>query len=146
MHVDQQVRYALVLQASLGTAIAALYGYVPGSDPSVWGAGIFGIFWLAFVEAVHRLRNTPFGKRLAAVDRGSRCLLMALPVAPGFIGQSWPMPEWLRWKLALFAGVIACGVAIRFALMSHFRTWAVMAREGPDDTTNAIIRTTYVRP
>ena len=55
------------------------------------------------------------------------------------------MPEWLRWKLALFAGVIACGVGIRFALIAHFRTWAVMARDGSTEATNAIIRRTYVR-
>jgi hypothetical protein len=30
MDVDQHVRYALVLQAALGTALAALYGLVPG--------------------------------------------------------------------------------------------------------------------
>ena len=30
MHVDQHVRYALVLQAALGTALAVTYGYIPG--------------------------------------------------------------------------------------------------------------------
>jgi hypothetical protein len=38
-----------------------------------------------------------------------------------------------------------CGVGIRLALIAHFRTWAVMAREGPTDETNAIIKRTYVR-
>ncbi len=51
----------------------------------------------------------------------------------------------VRWKLALFAGVILCGVGIRLALISHFRTWAIMARDGPTDATNAIIRRTYGR-
>lgn len=147
MHVDQHVRYALVLQASLGPAIAALYGYIPGGQATAIGFGVFGALWLAFVEIVHRLRHSPIGKTLGAIDRGSRYILMALLVAAavGLIGGQWPLPGWLRWKLALFAGVLMCGVGIRIALISHFRTWAVMAREGPTDETNAIIKRTYVR-
>ena len=147
MHVDQHVRYALVLQASLGPAIAALYGYIPGGEKVAMAAGIFGALWLAFVEAVHRLRHSPTGKALGAIDRASRYVLMALliAIATGLVGGAWPMPEWLRWKLALFACVMMCGVGIRFALIAHFRTWAIMAREGPTDETNAIIKRTYVR-
>lgn len=147
MHVDQHVRYALALQATLGTALAALYGYVPGGDDLAIGAGVCGVLWLAFIEVVHRLRHSAVGKSLGKIDRASRYLLMAVLVgiALKLIGGGWPMPEWLRWKLALFAGVIACGVGIRFALIAHFQTWAVMAREGTSDETNGILRRTYVR-
>ena len=147
MHVDQHVRYALVLQATLGTMLAALYGYIPGGDSLVIGAAAVGAAWFGFVEAVHRLRHAPVGKTLAAFDRGSRYVLMAVlvAVALGLIGGAWPMPTWLRWKLALFAGVMMSGVGIRIALIAHFRTWAIMAREGPTDVTNAIIKRTYVR-
>jgi hypothetical protein len=146
MHVDQHVRYALALQVILGTALSALYGYVPGEGELALAAALLGILWLAFIEAVHRLRHKPAGKALAAIDRGSRYLLMAvlLAVAARLLGGDWPMPDWLRWKLVLFAGVIACGVGIRFALIAHFRTWAEMARDGPSEATNAIIRRTYV--
>lgn len=147
MHVDQHVRYALVLQAGLGFALAALYGYVPGGEATAIVAGTLAAVWLAFVEIIHRLRHSPVGKRLALFDRGSRYLFMALLVATalGFIGGAWNMPFWLRLKLFFFAGVMASGVGIRLALISHFRTWAIMAREGPTDETNAIIRTTYWR-
>ncbi|PTD26625.1 hypothetical protein [Sphingomonas fennica] len=147
MHVDQHVRYALVLQATLGTALAALYGYVPGGETVAIAAGTIGIVWLGFVEAVHRLRHAPIGRTLAAIDRASRYALMALlvAIAIGLVGGGWPMPLWLRWKLALFACVMMCGVGIRLALIAHFRTWAVMARDGPTDATNAVIRRTYVR-
>jgi len=147
MHVDQHVRYALVLQASLGPAIAALYGYIPGGAATAIGFGLFGALWLGFVELVHRLRHHRIGRTLGAIDRASRYALMAVlaAAATGLIGAAWPMPEWLRWKLALFAGVILCGVGIRLALISHFRTWAIMARDGPTDATNAIIRRTYGR-
>jgi len=147
MHVDQHVRYALVLQAGLGFALAALYGFVPGGNGTVWLAAGLGLLWLVFVEVTHRLRHHASGRTLGAIDRGSRYVLIALflGIAIGFIGSSWATPLWLRIKLALFAAVITCGVVIRFVLISHFRTWKVMATEGPSDITNAIIRQTYVR-
>jgi hypothetical protein len=147
MHVDQHVRYALVLQAALGTALAALYGYVPGGTVTAVGAAVVGMSWLAFVEAVHRLRGAPSGRALAAIDRGSRYLLMAalVALAAGLVGGDWPLPAWLRWKLALFAAVMACGVGIRFALIVHFRTWALMAADGPTPAREAVVRRTYWR-
>ena len=147
MHVDQHVRYALVLQAVLGLMLAASYGYVPGGQALVTGAAAFGVCWLAFIEAVHRLRKSPAGQNLAKVDRLSRYLLMALlvAVAAGLLGQNWPLPSWLRWKLLAFAAVMACGVGIRLALLSHFRTWARMAAGEVTDANNAVIRRTYVK-
>lgn len=147
MHADQHVRYALVLQASLGTALAALYAYLPGGPTLAIAAGVAGAAWLGFVEVVHRLRHRPAGKSLAAADRALRygLLLLLVLMALGLLGGDWPLPAWLRWKLGLFAGVMACGVGIRLALIDHFRTWAVMAAEGPTDATNAIIRRTYLR-
>lgn len=147
MHIDQHVRYALALQATLGTALAALYGYIPGGENLALIAGFAGGLWLTFIEITHRLRDLPVGKALSAVDRWSRLVLMLLllGLALGLVGESWPMPTWLHWKLAMFACVMACGVGIRFALIAHFRTWAIMAREGPDAETNAIIKRTYVK-
>jgi hypothetical protein len=103
--------------------------------------------WLSFVEAVHRLRHSPAGPALAAVDRGLRYALMPLlaAVAAGCLGQTWTLPGWRRLKLGLFAGVMACGVVIRFALIGHFRTWAAMARDGVTPAGNAIIRRTCVQ-
>ena len=147
MHVDQHVRYALVLQAGLGFALAGLVGFVPGGENTAWSAVGLCVLWLALVETTHRCRHRASGRALGAIDRGSRYILIALSlgIALGFIGGSWHMPLWLHLKLALFAGVMASGIGIRLALIGHFRTWQVMAAEGPTEVTNAIIRRTYVR-
>lgn len=147
MVVDQHVRYALVLQAMFGTMLAAAYGLVPGGEGLITSAAVIGVAWLAFVEAVHRLHKTRIGKTLAAIDRGSRygLIVVLLGLASGLLGGDWSMPLWLRLKLGLFAGVISCGVGIRFALIAHFRTWALMARDGVTPERNAVIERTYVR-
>jgi hypothetical protein len=72
MHVDQHVRYALVLQATLGLMLTALYGFVPGGSTLAWSAALVGGLWLAFIEAVHRLRHRAPGATHARIDRSSR--------------------------------------------------------------------------
>jgi hypothetical protein len=147
MVVDQHVRYALVLQATLGTMLAASYGFFPGGQVAVYSAGALCIVWLVFVESVHRLRKRPVGKRLAVIDRASRYFLLVglVGLSAGLVGNSWAIPDWLRWKLAAFAGVMACGVGIRFALIRHFRTWGEMAEGHQTPGNNAIIKRTYLR-
>ncbi|HEX8757305.1 MAG TPA: hypothetical protein VF745_13285 [Steroidobacteraceae bacterium] len=147
MEADQHVRYALALQVATGFALAALYGFIPGGGTAAWMAALFGALWLTFIETVHRLRHAPTGRRLGAIDRGSRYLLMAvlLCIGAGLIGRGWGTPGWLRLKLALFAGVMACGVGIRIVLLAHFRVWKAMAQDGPTDHGNALIRSIYIK-
>lgn len=147
MGADQHVRYALALQVATGFALAALYGFIPGGSIAAWMAALFGAIWLAFIETVHRLRHGRAGLRLGAFDRGSRYVLMAVLVciSISLIGRGWPTPGWLRLKLALFAGVMACGVGIRIALIAHFRVWKVMAQNGPDESSNALVRSIYLK-
>lgn len=147
MHVDQHVRYALVLQATLGTMLLALYGYVPGGTMLAWAAAIAGGAWLALVEATHRLRSTRLGRQLATLDRGIRYVAIIALVSLMLFGQQWfpALSRWLAWKLAAFAGVIACGLGIRFALMAFYRTWIEIAREGSSEAREAVVRRIYVR-
>jgi len=147
MDVDQHVRYALVLQTCLGLALAARFGYVPGANATAVGVGMAGLLWLCYVELVHRLRHHPYGKLLAQIDRALRYVLIVvlLIAAAGGFSAALSFPDWLQWKLALFAGVMLCGVAIRFALMAHFSTWAQMQNDGATPEHNAVIQRTYVR-
>ena len=147
MDVDQHVRYALVIQTFLGLMIALRIGYIPGGQSIFVAVLIIGLIWLSFVELVHRVRHQAYGNKLARIDRGLRYLLMAalILVAMGVIGDHWPMPGWLRWKLLLFACVIACGVAIRFFLIKFFTTWRMMEQQGPDENSNSVIKQIYVR-
>jgi predicted outer membrane lipoprotein len=145
MHVDQHVRYALILQAGLGFSLAAFYGWLPGGMKTAAAAGVVTALWLGFVEVVHHFRQRPLGNQLARFDRGFRYLLVVLllALASGIFSVGDALPLWLRWKLVLFACIIACGVGIRLVLIEHFRVWGLMATEGVTDAHNASIRRIY---
>jgi hypothetical protein len=138
MDVDQHVRYALILQLTLGVMLMAQAELV--ASELFWIALILGAAWLLLVEVVHRMRKCDMGRKLAAFDRGLRYVVLA-----GLLGFAIfaELPLWLKLKLAAFAGVMACGVAIRFWLIRHFRVWGDMVRLGPTERGNAIIKRTY---
>ena len=147
MVVDQHVRYALVLQASLGTALAAWFGYFPGGNLLAFGALGIGAFWLGFVELTHRRRHHPSGARLAGIDRLTRVALAGglVVVFAMTVGGMVPLPLWLGTKLFLFAGVMACGLIIRLFLLRFFAIWAEIKQHGGDEAKENRIRDTYVK-
>ena len=146
MDVDQHVRYALILQAGIGTALAALLGYLPGGRALAIGALVVAAAWLILTEFTHRLRKSKSGPAVARVDHAIRYLAIAFIAAlcaAVYFGY-FSMPRWLTIKLMLFAGVIACGVGIRRQLIRFFATWGAIAAEGSDDGREREIRRIYI--
>ncbi len=145
--MDQHVRYALVLQAGLGTALAMLLGYLPGGETGAITAGIVAAVWLAYVEFVHQQRNAPAYPRLALVDRGSRYVLMATLVllAVTALAGRFALQPWLAWKLLCFAGVMGCGVGIRLQGLKMAAYWADIAENGSIPEREALVRRTCIR-
>jgi hypothetical protein len=107
----------------------------------MWVALLAGLGWLALVEAVHQTSKAPSGELLARIDRGLRYGVAALLVIAAFAVTDWPV--WLRIKLALFAGVIGCGVLIRFALIRHFAVWRSMVTNGPTSDDEGQVQAIY---
>ncbi len=145
MDVDQHVRYALVLQAGLGTVLSALLGYFPGDATLAWTAGVVALSWLAFVELIHRLRHATAGKQLAFLDRLMRYVLMAVLVVAGLAAAfgAISLQGWLAWKLVLFGAVIACGVGIRYYIIQFFGIWRQIEAEGSNSARESAIRKNY---
>lgn len=145
MDVDQHVRYALVLQAGLGTMLAALLGYLPGGGRLAVGAALFAAGWLALVELTHRLRKQPVGRVLAALDNGVRyaAMLAVLGVTAVSMTGGLILPGWLAWKLVLFAGVIACGLGIRLALVRFYAVWREIESRGSTPAREQNVRRAY---
>ena len=145
MDVDQHVRYALVLQAGLGTVLAALLGYFPGGVTLAWSVGLATLVWLAFVEIVHRLRHGASGARLALLDRLIRYALLAALVLGGLaaVFGVFALQGWLAWKLVLFGAVIACGIGIRYYIIQFFGIWRQIETQGSSPSRERAIRKNY---
>jgi len=145
MDVDQHVRYALILQAGLGTVLSALLGYFPGGATLAWAAGLATVLWLAFVEIVHRLRHGVSGRKLALLDRLVRYVLLAALVVGGLAGAvgALGLQTWLAWKLVLFGAVIACGIGIRYYIIQFFGIWRQIEANGSSPSRERAIRKNY---
>jgi len=132
MDVDQHVRYALVLQAGLGTVLAALLGYIPGGTTLALTAGIVGISWLVFVEIIHRVRHGAVGQNLALLDRAIRYVLLIVLFGVGVTTAlgAISLQGWLALKLVLFGCVIASGIGIRLSIIAFFRVWGDIDANG----------------
>ena len=55
------------------------------------------------------------------------------------------LPAWLALKLLGFAGVISCGVGIRFALIHWFRVWLDIRDNGSSASNEQALRSAYTR-
>ena len=146
MDVDQHVRYALVLQAGLGTVLAALLGYFPGGTTLAWTAGLATLLWLAFVEIVHRQRHGASGRKLAFLDRLIRYALLTALVLGGLaaVFGAFTLQGWLAWKLVLFGAVIACGIGIRYYIIQFFGIWRQIEAQGSSPSRERAIRRNYM--
>ena len=146
LNVDQHVRYALLLQITLGITLAALIGYLPGGKPLALVVAALAVIWLGLVEITHRRRKLAEGERLASIDRTVRytVILVLLALSINALNNEAAMPDWLAWKLILFGGVIACGVAIRLTLIRFYRVWHVIEEVGFDAQCEMRIRQIYI--
>jgi hypothetical protein len=86
------------------------------------------------------------GQLLAQIDRVSRYALMIALTLIAFganYSLDWSIPFWLRVKIFLFVGVMACGVAIRFALIAFFHEWRGLSGDTNKGTIELVIRQIY---
>ena len=145
LDVDQHVRYALILQAGLGTVLAGLLGYFPGGNALAIGAVFAAGAWLVLVEATHRQRKLPAGKWLARTDNSIRYSLIVLLLATtgAALTGTITLASWLAVKLALFAGVILCGLGIRLEIIRYYRAWHEIADRGSNESREAELRRRY---
>lgn len=145
MNVDQHVRYALLLQLTLGFFLAFRFGYLPSNGLVAAAVLVIGAGWLALVEITHRRRSTALGQRLAKLDRGIRYVVVVLlgVLSVGALTGFFALQSWLAWKLLCFAGVMLCGLLIRFALIKLFQLFEELASSGSSPELEARLNSAY---
>lgn len=145
MNVDQHVRYALLLQLTLGFFLAFRFGYLPSNGLVAAAVLVIGAGWLVLVEITHRRRSTALGQRLAELDRGIRYVVVVLlgVLSVGALTGFFAVQSWLAWKLLCFAGVMLCGLLIRFALIKLFQLFEELASSGSSPELEARLNSAY---
>ena len=140
MECDMGPRLAMPIILGSGCHLAALRWptVLPGEvAPAGW---LLVAIWVGLVAAIH----SPMGHRLPSLTQWDLRLRFAVVI--GLLGVSaygvtLGLPGWIALKIAVFAVLVACGIAVRFALKPFAIAYASMVSEGPSDTGNAAMIT-----
>ena len=96
--------------------------------------------WIGLIAAIH----SPMGHRTPSLTQWDLRLRFAVVI--GLLGASAygltvGLPGWIALKIAVFAVLVACGIAVRFALKPFAIAYTSMVSEGASDAGNAAMIT-----
>ena len=140
--INQLVRYAMILLLATGLCLASLLGYLPFDFGWVL---MFGLAWMLLIYLGHLLSARKAGRILKMIERDLRLIVIGVLVIVsglGVLGEAY-LPFWLAVKLFFFAGVIACGLGIRFVLLRLFTVWQRMRQQGATPSDGMASRKIY---
>ena len=136
---DQGPRLGMPAIFVVGYQMAVTLGFLaaPGwLTAAVW---VLGVAWFVDVLILYRHEGKPFAARLAAVDFRFRLVVMVLLIAAagyGLAGADYLTNDRVGWKMLVFAGLMGCGVMIRWHLRPFGPAFATLVAHGPDDAVN----------
>jgi hypothetical protein len=143
--VDMAPRTAMILSAPTGITLADAKGWWSLPDWAIALMWFFMLGWLALAWAIH-VRHLPPGSPWRQLDLFIRwaaivkLIALALGLSGGWtMGLVEELPLFIRVKLAILAGAIACGLWIRRALSPFGPAFAAMLRDGATPETDAAI-------
>lgn len=148
LHVDQHPRNALILSMPLGLTLAAWLGLSPIRGPWLALAWLLSGLWFWHMWRVHLRGATPAGQRLRAWDWRIRYLVIAASLAAGAASLATGYPfaaNWLALKVLLFAGVVACGLGIRYYIREYLKVWPEVLAGRSTPAIEAMLRGSMVR-
>ena len=140
MECDMGPRLAMPIILGSGCHLAALrWPNVLPAEVALLGWLLVAI-WVGLVTAIH----SPMGHRTPSLTQWDLRLRFAVVI--GLLGASAygltvGLPGWIALKIAVFAVLVACGIAVRFALKPFATAYTSMVSEGASDTGNAAMIT-----
>lgn len=141
--LDLAPRICMTLMLPLGVHLAAATGYQRLPATVIIATWIVGLAWLAMVLALHFLGHGRDLRVLTRIDFWFRAVLASGLLVYGGLaiaGESSTATPWAGWKLAIFAGLIACGLAVRIRLKPFAAAFAQLAEGEPSAAVNAAIQ------
>ena len=133
-------RLAMPIILGTGCHLAALRWPTVLSGEVALAGWLLVAIWVGLVAAIH----SPMGHGLPSLTQWDLRLRFAVVI--GLLGASvygltLGLPRWIALKIAVFAVLVACGIAVRFALKPFAIAYASMVSEGPSDAGNAAMIT-----
>lgn len=138
--VDMAPRTALILAFPTGFTLAVQLGHWSAPTWQVAAAWITCLLWLAIAWSIHLQHAPPkaLSRRVDLAIRWAFLLkLAAIAAVPGIVGQDLPL--FLRLKLAILAGAIAAGLAIRVILAPFGPPFMALIKGEPTPETDTAI-------
>ncbi len=145
---DLGPRIALVLMLPLGLSLSDSSGLVSIPTAGIAAVWVLSLAWLASVLTIHFREGTPLAERLRTIDLGLRGAIVITLVASGAVSLGGDGPfrgDWLAIKVLLFGLIIACGIAIRFALRPFSESFGDLVANGSTPARELQLRTDLIR-
>jgi hypothetical protein len=139
---DQHPRNALILTIPLGFQLAADLELSPVKGAGLTALWIGSLAWFAYIWVLHYQVGKPAYRPLSRIDLGLRYALIALLFLVGaasVLGEGPLAAKWLGAKVALFALIIAGGMAIRHYIKQVYEVLPKLRAEGSTPATEAVI-------
>ncbi len=141
--LDQAPRISMTLMLPLGVHLAVRLGYITAPDwvvPATWG---IALAWLTMVLLLHFKGHGGRLGWLTTVDFAFRVgvVITLLGLAAAALLDQLPgFSAWAAIKLAIFAGLVLCGLLVRVKLRPFGPAFAALAADRAGDAENAVIR------
>src|SRR5690606_36786062 len=128
-------------------------GQVPLDDTALAALWVASALRFGFIWLTHWKLSATSSPTLARWYWRSRDVLIAFFLFIGvksLVTGSPMSASWLAWKVILFAGVLACGIRIRYYIRDAYRAWpCIWAGQGTVEVEQTVVtamnRRTYVR-
>lgn len=132
---DQGPKLCMPLIFAIGFSMSTTMGFiaVPGlAEVAVWAVCLA---WFANVNWLYFTQNAAAKARVAQIDLGFRVLVVAgLLVASLFVPA-----QWLAFKIAIFAALVACGIYIRIQLKPFVAAFGQLMTKGSSAEVEATL-------
>lgn len=138
---DMGPRLAMPLMLPIGLHLAWFNGALQISTTGLVIVWVICLYWLSMVLMLHLKEGQPISARLAQIDLYFRMLVVAVLIAwIAVLAIGGESAVWAMLKLAIFAVLVLCGIALRLRLKPFGQAFAQMMREGASQQSEATIQ------
>ena len=138
--LDLGPRISLLATIPLGLSLTHLQGWgLPGVGAGwFWLLFLFTALWAGLVVRQHHGLGR-WARPFAVVDTCLRVAVVVVAIALALKAGHQIEVAWLRWKVALFAAMVACGLWIRYALRDLGPSFAATLSDNADTETFVVV-------